>query len=127
MKIKIFDKSRRFPGMIDVLRLGQACTLRDFDDIYTAPMHGFKHALDYWTKASSKQFLKDVAVPTLVLNAKNDPFVPLNSLPSLNDTSSQVLLHQPSYGGHVGFTTGTFPGNINWLPSRLAHFFDTKR
>ena len=127
MKHKIFDKARRFPGMIDMLRLGQSRTLRDFDDVYTAPMHGFKHALDYWTKASSKQFMQGIAVPTLVLNAKNDPFVPIDSLPSVNDASEHVLLHQPEQGGHVGFTTGAFPGNINWLPSRLAHFFDTKQ
>ena len=127
MKIKIFDKSRRFPGMIDVLRLGQARTLRDFDDVYTAPMHGFKHALDYWSKSSSKQFLHQITVPTLVLNAKNDPFIPVESLPTVQDASSQVLLHQPSQGGHVGFSTGAFPGNINWLPSRLAHFFETKK
>ncbi|TGV10356.1 alpha/beta fold hydrolase [Alcaligenaceae bacterium 429] len=125
MKSKIFDKSRRFPGMIDILRLNHARTLRDFDDVYTAPMHGFKHALEYWTKSSSKQFLNRIQIPTLVLNARNDPFVPPSSLPTLQDVSEHVVLHQPSQGGHVGFTTGAFPGNINWLPARLALFFET--
>lgn len=126
MRAKIFEKSRRFPGMIDILRLGQAKTLRDFDDIYTAPMHGYKHALDYWTKASSKQLLQHIAIPTLVLNAKNDPFVPTESLAQPQHCSEQVLLHQPEQGGHVGFTTGSFPGHIHWLPTRLARFFETR-
>lgn len=125
MKAKTLEKSRRFPGMIDSLRLTQARTLRDFDDVYTAPMHGYKHALDYWTKASSKPLLTHIQIPTLVLNALNDPFVPQASLPQPNDCSDKVLLHQPEQGGHVGFTTGAFPGNINWLPTRIARFFET--
>lgn len=125
MKTKIFEKSRRFPGMVDTLLLEQARTLRDFDDLYTAPMHGYKDAIDYWTKASSKPLLNKIAVPTLVLNAKNDPFVPVASLPQPQSASEHVLLHQPSQGGHVGFTTGHFPGNIDWLPTRLARFFET--
>lgn len=125
MKNKIFEKSKRFPGMIDTLRLGQAKTLRDFDDVYTAPMHGYKNALDYWTQASSKPLLSQIAIPTLILNAKNDPFVPMESLPLPQDCSAQVLLHQPEQGGHVGFTTGAFPGTIHWLPTRLARFFET--
>lgn len=125
MKAKIYEKSRRFPGMIDILRLGQARTIRDFDDIYTAPMHGYQHALDYWTQASSKPLLRSIAIPTLLLNAKNDPFVPEESLPQPQEASAQVLLHQPEQGGHVGFTTGAFPGHIHWLPTRLARFFET--
>lgn len=125
MKAKIFEKSRRFPGMIDSFRLSQARTLRDFDDIYTAPMHGYQHALDYWTQASSKPLLNNIHVPTLILNAKNDPFIPVDSLPLSHEASEHVLLHQPRNGGHVGFTTGAFPGNIHWLPIRLARFFET--
>lgn len=124
MKAKIFEKSRRFPGMIDIIRLGQARTLRDFDDIYTAPMHGYQHALDYWTQASSKPLLPHIAVPTLILNAQNDPFVPVESLPQPQNASTHILLHQPERGGHVGFTSGAFPGTINWLPSRIARYFE---
>ena len=124
MRPKIIDKARRFPGTIDVLRLSQARTLREFDDIYTAPMHGFRNALDYWTRASSKPLLKTIEVPTLVLNARNDPFVPEASLPGTHDCSPSVLLHQPAQGGHAAFVTGRFPGNLNWLPRRLARFFE---
>lgn len=125
MRKKIFEKSRRFPGMIDSFRLSQAQTIRDFDDIYTAPMHGYQDALDYWTQASSKPLLPNIAIPTLVLNAKNDPFIPVSSLPEPHEVSEQVLLHQPERGGHVGFTTGAFPGHIRWLPARLAQFYET--
>ncbi len=125
MRQKIYDKLRRYPGLVDIVRLGQIKTIREFDDLYTAPMHGFKHALDYWTASSSKQFLSGIQQPTLVLNARNDPFVPLESLPAASDASRSVLLHQPAKGGHVGFTTGPFPGNLLWLPKRIAHFFDT--
>jgi Predicted hydrolase of the alpha/beta-hydrolase fold len=126
MRPKVIEKARRFPGTIDVLRLSQVRTLREFDDVYTAPMHGFRNALDYWTRASSKPLLKSIVVPTLVLNARNDPFVPEPSLPGTHDCSSAVLLHQPAQGGHAAFVTGMFPGNLNWLPKRLARFFESR-
>ncbi len=126
MKAKIQEKAKRFPGNIDVLRLSQARTLREFDDAYTAPMHGYKNALDYWTRAACKPLLPNIEVPTLVLNARNDPFVPEASLPGSKDCSSSVLLHQPAEGGHAGFVTGAFPGNLGWLPNRLARFFELR-
>jgi uncharacterized protein len=126
MKPKIIAKAKIFPGAIDVTRVSRAKTLRDFDDAYTAPMHGFANASDYWHKASSKPWLSKIEVPTLVLNARNDPFIPEASLPVPDDASSSILLHQPAEGGHVGFTTGRFPGNLQWLPSRLAMFFRTR-
>jgi len=123
MKPKTLEKATRFPGAIDVTRVSRARTLRDFDDAYTAPMHGFVDAQDYWTKASSKPWLPYIQVPTLVLNARNDPFVPEPSLPGPHEASASVTLHQPAEGGHSGFTTGSFPGNLTWLPARLARFF----
>nr|WP_218953253.1 alpha/beta hydrolase [Parapusillimonas granuli] len=125
MKVKIQEKAKRFPGNIDVFRLNQAKSLREFDDLYTAPMHGYKNALDYWTRASSKRLLRSVAVPTLVLNARNDPFVPAPSLPGSVDCSGSILLHQPAEGGHASFVTGRFPADLGWLPIRLARFFET--
>ena len=63
------------------MRIAHARDLRDFDDAYTAPMHGFRNALDYWTRASSKPWLPRITAPTLVLNALNDPFIPASALP----------------------------------------------
>ena len=127
LKPKVLEKAKRFPGVIDVMRISQARDLRDFDDAYTAPMHGFRDALDYWTQCSSKPWLKHISIPTLVLNARNDPFLPEPSLPGSDQASVQVRLHQPASGGHAGFVTGTFPGDLTWLPARLAKFFAEHR
>jgi predicted alpha/beta-fold hydrolase len=126
MKPKLMEKAARFPGAIDVARVSRVKTLKDFDDAYTAPMHGYIDAVDYWQQASSKPWLPYIAVPTLVINPRNDPFVPEPSLPGASQASEHVILHQPAEGGHMGFTTGSFPGNLNWLPARLATFFNAR-
>lgn len=99
-------------------------TMREFDDRVTAPLHGFQGVDDYWSRASSKPWLKGIVVPTLVLNAKNDPFVPGDSLPGPADVSAAVTLDQPDRGGHVGFTNGPFPGRLDWLCNRLLTFLE---
>jgi len=124
MKAKILTKTYRYPGLIDFMRLNQIRTIRAFDDLYTAPMHGYKNAHDYWRQCSAKPLLAKVRVPSLLLNALNDPFVPAYSLPQPLDCSPAIVLHQPKTGGHVGFTTGKFPGNFSWLPQRIAAFFN---
>jgi predicted alpha/beta-fold hydrolase len=127
LKPKALSLARRFPGSVDVARVKRARSMWDFDDVVTAPLHGFADTSDYWTRASSKGWLAAIAVPTLVLNARNDPFVPGASLPSPEQVSSHVVLEQPAEGGHVGFLTGPAPGRIDWLPRRLLHFFRTRR
>ncbi len=94
-----------------------------FDDAVTAPLHGFASADDYWSRASSKPWLRAVAVRTLVLNAKNDPFIPAASLPDKVEVSSAIALEQPEHGGHAGFLDAPFPGRFDWLPRRLVAFF----
>jgi predicted alpha/beta-fold hydrolase len=93
----------------------------EFDEVVTALLHGFDGATDYWRRASAKPWLASIAVPTLVLNAKNDPFVPRESLPRVGEVSRDVLLVQPEHGGHVGFY-GSFPGRLDWLPRRSDFF-----
>ncbi|WP_323016701.1 YheT family hydrolase [Castellaniella sp.] len=122
---KIYGKAHEFPGSVDVLRTQRMRSLREFDDLYTAPMHGYQNALDYWTRAASLPLLPDIRIPTLILNARNDPFVPEASLPGSRDASADVLLHQPGQGGHASFVTGIFPGHLGWLPNRLRQFFET--
>ena len=99
-------------------------TLRDFDDAVTAPLHGFRDAVDYWTRSSAKPLLGRIAVPTLVINARDDPFLPESALPTEREVSGAVKLEFPARGGHVGFVSGPFPGNIEWLPRRILHFFE---
>lgn len=115
--------ARRHPGLIDVRRAQASRTLREFDDAVTAPLHGFAGVEDYWARASAKPWLRQIARPTLVLNARNDPFLPATALPGPDQASAAVTLEFPAEGGHVGFASGGFPGRLDWLPQRLLDFF----
>lgn len=124
LKPKALGQLELHPGLFDRDALLRARTFREFDSAVTAPMHGFRDELDYWQSSSSKPYLRSIERPTLVLNALNDPFLPAEALPSPHEASSAVLLEQPAEGGHAGFTTGPFPGRIDWLPKRLLSFFE---
>jgi predicted alpha/beta-fold hydrolase len=127
LKRKSLRKAARFPGLLDAKAIAAASTFREFDTLVTAKLHGFRDADDYWLRVSSKPLLQSIAIPTLVINAKNDPFLPAWALPSQKDVSSAVTLEQPATGGHVAFPSGPFPGNIDWLPRRLMQHFDIQR
>lgn len=104
---------------------GFACkTLYEFDNAYTAPIHGFRDALDYYTQSQCKPFLRNIVRPTLVINAKNDPFLPAQFLPNIDEVSDNVLLLQPENGGHVGFVSGSGRGHLRWLPENILAFFN---
>jgi len=123
LKPKSRELARRFPAKLDENRVRHIYSMYAFDNAVTAPLHGFEGTLDYWRRGSSKPWLKEIDVPTLVLNAKNDPFVPGVSLPGPSEVSGSVVLEQPEHGGHAGFLVGPFPGRITWLPERLLQFF----
>jgi hypothetical protein len=123
LRRKALAKVRRFPGVARAEAIAAARTLYDFDNEYTAPVHGFRNTEDYWARASGKPWLRSVKVPHLVLNALNDPFVPASSLPSATDVSKFVRLEQPRGGGHVGFARGRPPGELGFLPERVFAFF----
>lgn len=116
-------KLRQHPGLFDGEAMRRAANLYEFDNLVTAPLHGFRNTDDYWLRASSKAHLPAIVVPTLLINPLNDPFLPASHLPSVLDVSSAVQLEQPDEGGHVGFVSGDWPGNLDWLPSRLVNFF----
>lgn len=124
LKAKALRKADQYPGLLDAEAISVATTFREFDTLVTARLHGFVDADDYWRKVSSKPWLKFILVPTLVLNAKNDPFLPAEALPGFREVSEAVTLEQPPSGGHVAFPSGPFPGNGRWLPTRLLQFFD---
>jgi len=124
LKPKALAKLERFPGLFDRERLLAARDLYSFDNVVTAPLHGYRDTDDYWHRASAKYVLNDIKVPTLVLNARNDPFLPGHHLPT--SAAASVTLEYPETGGHVGFPVGPFPGHIDWLPRRILHFFDTQ-
>jgi hypothetical protein len=92
------------PGKIDDRGYERLRTFKDFDDRYTAPIHGFQDAEDYWQKCSCKPFLRHIQVPTLLVNARNDPFLADPCYPSAEATENRHLyLEMPASGGHVGF------------------------
>lgn len=116
-------KLRQHPELFDLQAMLRATNLYEFDNLVTAPLHGFRNTDDYWLRASSKPHLGAICVPTLVINPLNDPFLPPSFLPTRKDVSPCVTLEQPTDGGHVGFVSGGWPGHLDWLPRRLVHFF----
>lgn len=120
LKPKCLHKLQQFPGLFDRETMLRARDLYEFDNIVTAPLHGFRDTDDYWHRASAKHVLPDITVPTLVLNARNDPFLPARHLP--RTASPSVTLDYPEEGGHVGFAVGSPPGRLNWLPQRMLSF-----
>ncbi len=122
LKPKALAMARRFPGRVDAAAVARVRSMWDFDDVVTSRLHGFADTADYWTRASSRPWLASIRVPTLALNARNDPFVPGDSLPGAGEVAAEVVLEQPAEGGHVGFLTGPLPGRLDWLPERLLAF-----
>jgi len=120
MKPKAVAKWRQYPGLFDLDQLLAARDLYEFDNLFTAPLHGFRHTDDYWARASALPHLAGVRVPALALNARNDPFVPVASLPRAGDVGRFVTLWQPAQGGHVGFAAGAWPGHVQAMPRAVA-------
>ncbi|KAF3999799.1 YheT family hydrolase [Glaciimonas immobilis] len=120
MKTKSLSKLAQFPHLFDRERMLNASNLHAFDNVVTAPLHGYRDADDYWNRASAKHVLNDIVVPTLILNAQNDPFLPPRHLP--RSAANSVTLEYPAEGGHVGFPVGALPGRVDWLPQRIVQF-----
>ena len=123
---KSLAKLEVFPGIYDAARLRAARSFREFDGLVTAPLHGFRDTDDYWLRASSGPWLEHIRVPTLLINARNDPFLPERALVAATRAAApDVVLEFPRTGGHAGFVSGDFPARQSWLPGRLLEFFST--
>lgn len=122
LKRKSLAKLAQYPGLLDRDRILASRNFFDFDDAVTAPMHGFSSCHDYWERSSCRRFLAGITVPTLVINARNDPFLPASALARPSQVSPAVRLEYPTDGGHVGFLAAPFPGRHHWLPSRVNGF-----
>jgi predicted alpha/beta-fold hydrolase len=117
LKPKSLAKLEAFPELFDAVRARAARTFREFDDVVTAPVHGFKGVDDYWTRSASGPWLSHIRVPTLLLNARNDPFLPEHELlAAARKAAPCVVLEFPRTGGHVGF-------HHEWLARRISEFF----
>ena len=120
MKPKALRKLAQHPGLFDREAMLAARDLYEFDNVFTAPLHGFRDTEDYWARASARPVLRQVRIPALALNARNDPFVPAESLPTASEVSDSVTLWQPAQGGHVGFPVGPWPGHVLAMPEAVT-------
>lgn len=120
MKPKALRKLKQHPGLFDAQALHAARDLYEFDNVFTAPLHGFASTEDYWARASAKPGMHTIRLPALVLNARNDPFVPAWSLPHQKEVGPYVTLWQPDHGGHVGFASGALPGHVRSMPDAVG-------
>lgn len=125
LQAKSLRKLDQFPGLFDRDAMLAARDLYAYDNVVTAPLHGYRDTDDYWLRAASKAVLGAIAVETLVLNALNDPFLPASALPKPNQVSSAVHLDYPREGGHVGFYSSA--SGAYWLPERILHFLSRGR
>lgn len=127
LRPKIREKAARFPGEFDISPLDRIRTFEEFDELYTAPLHGFPNAATYWERCSSKSFLRSIKIPTLIVNALDDPFLRPPSFPRDEaQKNPNVLLETPARGGHVGFVTFSESGAY-WSDDRALKFLDTGR
>jgi uncharacterized protein len=120
MKPKALERLALHPKLFNREKLLATRDLYEFDNLFTAPLHGFKNTDDYWSRASAKPHLSRVRIPALVLNALNDRFVPATSLPEQHEVGRYVTLWQPRHGGHVGFPAGRPPGHVRTLPDTVG-------
>lgn len=121
LRQKALDKLERFPELFERAELERAGSIYDFDDAVTAPVHGFADAHDYYSKSSSLGFIQDIRVPTLLLSAIDDPFLPSDVLEEVRDIAErnrELTLEFPAHGGHVGFIAGRIP----WKPFYYAEW-----
>ncbi len=117
---KALAKLAQHPGLFKRERLLAARDLYEFDNVFTAPLHGFRDTDDYWARGSAKPHLARLRIPALVLNARNDPFVPAACLPGPHEAGSHATLWQPAHGGHAGFPGGGFPGQLSAMPEAVT-------
>lgn len=125
LRFKVREKIQRFPGKITDEGLDQMRTFREFDGAYTAPIHGFKSADDYWQQCSCTAKLQDINIPTLLINALDDPFLTPSCYPIEKARNSEFFhLEIPKKGGHIGFVQ-FFQNKTYWSEQRTVEFLET--
>lgn len=120
LRVKMTDKAQRFPQLVSVQGYRRIRTFQQFDDRYTAPLHGFEDAHDYWAQSSCLSYLDAIRIPALLVNAQDDPFLPARCYPQdVAKRSRWLYLEQPEHGGHVGFVS---KGQRYWMEQRALAF-----
>jgi len=124
LKLKLKVKLRMFQNLNQDIALNSIRTIRQYDDVYTAPSNGFIDAEDYYTKSSSLSFLERILIPTLIINAQDDPFLTSKCFPKHNiDNNTKIKFLAPKYGGHVGFVAEfgkKLPKHEEWILEYLS-------
>lgn len=120
LKADLAAKAKAVPLPIDVARAAGVRDFRAFDDVVTAPLHGFAGAQEYYAQSSARRYLHGIQVPTLIVQARDDPFLPACALPDESELSPAVRLELSGRGGHVGFVGGRGPRD--WLQRRIADY-----
>lgn len=121
---KIEAKARRFPAALDATGVRAIRTFHQFDDRYTAPLHGFRDAADYWARSSARRYLGGIRLPTLLINALDDPFLSAESMPFAEAAGSDSFFFEaPAHGGHAGFLD-LANGIERWSERRTAEFLE---
>ena len=122
LKVKMEEKAERFPDLIDISGFDAIRSFHEFDDRYTAPLHGFRNARDYWAQCSALGRMRDIRVPALMVNAADDPFLSARCFPeSRRELGAHVRLEAPRWGGHVGFVEHSKDG-FYWSERRALAF-----
>lgn len=122
LRVKMAEKQQLFPEQIDTTGMESMKNFQQFDGQFTAPLHGFSSANDYWERCSSQRFLANIRVPTLIVNAADDPFLSASCYPEERVAKNPHLtLEVPRWGGHVGFVSGARGGHY-WSEERAMAF-----
>ena len=128
LRVKALRKLERYPELFSRESLAKARTLVEFDDVVTAPVHGFRDARDYYTQSSALRWLSGISRPTFLLSAVDDPFLPsavLDQVRAVAETNANLTLEFTPRGGHVGFVTGRWPWRASYYAeSRACEFLD---
>jgi predicted alpha/beta-fold hydrolase len=120
---RLLQKFEKVPAPIDISALSAVDGIQDLDGKYTVPMHGFASVEEYYTTSSSRHYLHAIKVPTLLIQAKDDPFMSTDIIPDEHELSSSITLEVTDTGGHVGFVSGAFPWRPHyWLEERVPEF-----
>ncbi len=126
LRQSVLRKSALHSPPVALHRLPELQSFHAFDDAVTAPLHGFRDVADYYRRSSSKPFLKHIRVSTLILQARDDPFLPAAALPVAGELSESTTLELSEYGGHVGFVSGNNPLRpVYWLEQRILEHLDS--
>lgn len=122
LKEKMKQKAKTFPGLVNYRDFRSVRSFQEFDDLYTAPFHGFRNAEDYWEQCSSKKYVESIKIPTLLINSLDDPFLNEECFPfKAAALNKNFQLETPAYGGHVGFVSLKNKGEY-WHETRAANF-----